>query len=150
MLPIFLYGDPGIASSIAPEMETAIQKATKVITLHSITVKPEFKDGPQSEKQQSFYERNEYNRFVPWNYLLMGKAYLHRHDFNLAIETFKYILTEYHYDEIVFEIHNTEDFLIPYLKEIMENVYPHEHLKLTVGVETSKTNWKDKDEDSTT
>jgi tetratricopeptide (TPR) repeat protein len=103
MLPIFLYGDPGIASSIAPEMETAIQKATKVITLHSITVKPEFKDGPQSEKQQSFYERNEYNRFIPWNYLLMGKAYLYRHDFNLAIETFKYILTEYHYDEIVFE-----------------------------------------------
>ena len=103
ILPIFLYGDPTIASGIAPDMETAIQKATKVITLHSITVKPEFKDGPKTGKQQSFYEQNEYNRFVPKNYLLMGKAYLHRHDYALAIETFKFILTNYHYDDIRYE-----------------------------------------------
>ncbi len=103
ILPIFLYGDPSVASSIAPDMETAIQKATKVITLHSITVKPEFKDGPRTEKQKSLYEQNEYNKFVPVNYLLMGKAYLHRHDFLLAIETFKFILTEYHYNDIKYE-----------------------------------------------
>jgi tetratricopeptide (TPR) repeat protein len=103
ILPIFLYGDPNNASSIAPDMQTAIQKATKVITLHSITVKPEFKDGPRSEKQKEFYDRNEYNIFVPENYLMMGKAYLYQLDFHLAIETFKFILSEYHYDEIVFE-----------------------------------------------
>jgi len=103
ILPIFLYGDETTAGSIAADMERAIMKATKVITLHSITVKPEFKNGPQSEKQKEFYARNEYNKFVPGNYLLMGKAYLFRHDFHLALETFKFIMTEYPYDEIVFE-----------------------------------------------
>ncbi|MFC2115455.1 tetratricopeptide repeat protein [Bacteroidota bacterium] len=103
ILPIFQYGDENTAGAIASEMERAIQKATKVITLHSITVKPEFKNGPESEKQQEFYARNEYNKYVPGNYLLMGKAYLFRHDFHLALETFKFIMTEYHYDEIVYE-----------------------------------------------
>ena len=86
ILPVFLWGDENTAGSIAGDMETAIQKATKVITLHSITVKPEFKQGPQSEKQKAFYARNEYNKFVPENYLLMGKAYLFRNDLNLALE----------------------------------------------------------------
>jgi tetratricopeptide (TPR) repeat protein len=84
-------------------MERTIQKATKVITLHSITVKPEFKDGPKTEKQKDFFAQNEYNKHVPGNYLLMGKAYLFRHDFHLALETFKFIMTNYHYDDIVFE-----------------------------------------------
>lgn len=103
ILPIFQYGNENTAGLIASDMEMAIQKATKVITLHSITVKPEFKDGPQSEKQQNLYARNEYNKYVPGNYLLMGKAYLFRHDFYLALETFKFIINEYHYDDIVYE-----------------------------------------------
>ena len=103
ILPVFLWGDENTAGSIAGDMERAIQKATKVITLHSITVKPEFKQGPQSEKQKEFYARNEYNKFVPENYLLMGKAYLYRNDLNLALETFKFIMTEYPYDDIINE-----------------------------------------------
>ena len=103
ILPIFQYGDENTASTIASDMERAIQKSTKVITLHSITVKPEFKNGPESEKQKDFYARNEYNKYVPGNYLLMGKAYLFRHDFHLAMETFRFIMTEYHYDDIVYE-----------------------------------------------
>ena len=86
-----------------PDMERTIQKATKVITLHSITAKPEFKDGPQNQKQKDFYAQNEYNNHVPQNYLLMGKAYLYRHDFHLAMETFKFILSEYHYDDVIYE-----------------------------------------------
>ena len=84
ILPIFMWGDENTAGAVAGDMERAIQKATKVITLHSITVKPEFKNGPQSEKQKELYAMNEYNKFVPGNYLLMGKAYLFRHDFHLA------------------------------------------------------------------
>ncbi len=103
ILPIFIYGDENTASTVAPDMERAIQKATKVITLHSITAKPEFKNGPQSEKQKELYARNEYNNFVPGNYLLMGKSYLFRHDFFLAMETFKFIMSEYSYDDIVYE-----------------------------------------------
>jgi len=59
ILPVFTYDDPSIAQSIAPDMETSITKATKVITLHSITAKPEYKNGPQTEKQKVFYARNE-------------------------------------------------------------------------------------------
>jgi tetratricopeptide (TPR) repeat protein len=103
ILPLFLYSDESIASSIGPDMERTIQKATKVITLHSITAKPEFKDGPQSQKQKDFYARNEYNNHVPENYFLMGKSYLYRHDLYIALETFKFVLSEYHYDDVVYE-----------------------------------------------
>ncbi len=103
ILSIFTYDEPSVAQSIAPDMETAISKATKVITLHSITAKPEYKNGPQTEKQKAFYARKEYNKWVDNNYLAMGKAYLYRNEFELAIQTYKYILTEYPYEDITYE-----------------------------------------------
>ncbi|KPK87266.1 MAG: hypothetical protein AMS27_02905 [Bacteroides sp. SM23_62_1] len=103
ILPLFTYDDEGIAQSIAPEMDRAIQKSSKVITLHSITAKPEYKNGPQTEKQKTFYARNEFNKWVDENYLIMGKAYLFRHEYHLAIETFKFIITEYYYEDIIYE-----------------------------------------------
>ncbi len=103
ILSIFTYDEPSIAQSIAPDMETAISKATKVITLHSITAKPEYKNGPQTEKQKAFYARKEYNKWVDNNYLAMGKAYLYRNEFELAIQTYKFILTEYPYEDIIYE-----------------------------------------------
>lgn len=103
MLPVFTYGNEEVAQAVGPDMDRCIKKATKVVTLHSITVKPELKNGPQTPKEKAFYARNEYNRYVPENYLLMGKAYLYRHDFSLALETFKYILSEYPHMDVVFE-----------------------------------------------
>lgn len=103
ILPLFTYDDKSIAQSIAPDMDRSIKKSTKVITLHSITVKPEYKNGPQSEKQKAFYAQNEYNKWVDENYLIMGKAYLFRHEYHLAIETFKFIITEYSYEDIIYE-----------------------------------------------
>jgi tetratricopeptide (TPR) repeat protein len=132
ILPIFLYGNENTASAVAGDMERAIQKATKVITLHSITVKPEFKNGPQTEKQKDLYARNEYNKFVPCNYLLMGKAYLFRHDFFLALETFKFIMTEYHYDEIVYE---TQVWIARTLNEIEEYGEAEDVLEVLTGTQ---------------
>ena len=103
ILPIFTYGDETVAQNVGPDMDRSIKKATKVITLHSITVKPEFKNGPQSPKQKKFYAKKEYNKYVPDNYLLMGKAYLYRHEFSLAEETFKFILSEYPDEYVAFE-----------------------------------------------
>lgn len=103
ILPLFTYDDENIAQSIAPDMDRAITKSTKVITLHSITVKPEYKNGPQTEKQKAFYAKNEYNKWVDENYLIMGKAYLFRHEYQFAIETFKFIITEYPYEDIIYE-----------------------------------------------
>jgi len=101
MLPVFIRGSENVAQNISPDMDRAIKKATKVITLHSIKVKPEFKNGPQTEKQKELYARNEYNIYVDNNYLMMAKAYLYKHDFELAEETFKFILTEYFYEGII-------------------------------------------------
>lgn len=132
ILPVFLWSDEKTASSIGSDMERAIQKATKVITLHSITAKPEFKDGPQTEKQKEFYARNEYNKFVPNNYLLMGKAYLFRHDLHLALETFKFIMTEYHYDEIVYE---TQIWIARTLNELEEYLEAEDILEVLTGTQ---------------
>lgn len=103
ILPVFTYDDEAIAQSIAPDMETSISKASKVIALHSLKTKPEYKNGPQTEKQKAFYAKNEYNKWVDDNYLIMGKSYLYRHDYELAIQTFKFILTEYFYEDVVYE-----------------------------------------------
>ncbi len=132
ILPIFTYGEEATASTVAPDMERAIQKATKVITLHSITVKPEFKNGPQSEKQKELYAMNEYNKFVPGNYLLMGKAYLFRHDFFLALETFKFIMTEYYYDDIVFE---TQIWIARTHNELEEYMESEDILEVLTGTQ---------------
>ncbi len=132
ILPVFLWGDESTAGSIAGDMERAIQKATKVITLHSITVKPEFKQGPQTDKQKAFYARSEYNKFVPQNYLLMGKAYLFRHDFHLALETFKFIMTEYAYDDIIYE---TQIWIARTLNELKEYDESEDILEVLTGTQ---------------
>ncbi len=103
ILPIFLYDDESIAQSVAPEMDRTISKSTKVITLHSIKAKPEYKNGPATPRQKAFYELNEYNKWMDENYLLMGKAYFYKHEFYLALETFRFILNEFPNNPVRFE-----------------------------------------------
>jgi len=95
ILPIFLYTDKDISQSVSPDMDKAAKKATKVITLHSITVKPELKKGPQTPKQKEFYNQREFNKWMDENYLLLGISYVYKNDFDLAAETFKHIISEY-------------------------------------------------------
>ena len=90
MLPVFEYGDENIARTVSPEMDRAIEKATKLITLHSITAKPEYKGGELSEREQAFYDQDEYNNWVDDSYLLMGKAQFYKHEFSMALATLKY------------------------------------------------------------
>ncbi|MCP4309863.1 MAG: tetratricopeptide repeat protein [Bacteroidetes bacterium] len=102
ILPIFLYEDESLHSSLNPTMRRAIEKATKVITFHSIDAKPKVKEGDQSSKDKAFYERNEYNKWVDDSYMLMGKAYMYQGEFFLAAETFKHILVTFPVDEVRF------------------------------------------------
>ena len=44
LLKVFEYSDPSTASLCSSDMERAIQKASKLISLKSITAKPEIKD----------------------------------------------------------------------------------------------------------
>lgn len=102
ILPIFLYEVEDLHASLTPDMQRAIDKATKVITFHSITSKPKVKEGNQTPKDKAFFERNEYNKWVDDCYMLMGRAYMYQGEFFLAIETFKHVLITFPADEIRF------------------------------------------------
>jgi len=102
ILPVFLYEDEAVNSSVMGDMKRAIDKSTKVITFHSITSKPKVKEGDQSAKDKAFYEQNEYNKWVDDSYLLMGKAYMYQGEYFLAAETFKHIMVTFPKEDIRF------------------------------------------------
>jgi len=103
VLPVFKYGDEKIASTITSDMDRAILKASKVITLHSITAKPDTKGRELSESDKEFYDRSEFNDWVDNSYLLMGKAQTLKLDYFLAIKTFKYLNREAQEKAIMYE-----------------------------------------------
>jgi tetratricopeptide (TPR) repeat protein len=90
-LKIFEYSDPATVSVCSSDMERAIQKASKVISLKSITAKPETKGNDlPTQKDEEFLNRKEYNEWVDDSYLLMGKARIYKHDFESAKSTLSY------------------------------------------------------------
>jgi tetratricopeptide (TPR) repeat protein len=95
LLRVFEYSDPATASLCSSDMEKAIQKASKLITLKSITAKPEFKNKKQpTEKEKALLEKKEYNEWVDDSYLLIGKARFYKHEFNEATTIFNYCITQ--------------------------------------------------------
>ena len=89
ILPVFMYGDADVAKAISSDMDRTIKKSSKLISLHSITVKPKVKNTKTlTTKQREFFSKKEFNNNVDDAYLLMGKAHFHKHDFGLATETF--------------------------------------------------------------
>ena len=91
ILKVFEYSDPNIPSLCSADMERAIQKASKVISLKSITAKPKTTgNAVPNEKDEEFLNRKEYNEWVDNCYLLMGKARLYNHDFEQAKTTLSY------------------------------------------------------------
>ena len=100
ILPVFLYTDPDIARSIAPEMDRAIEKSSKIITNKSITVKPKEGGGLFGRGDGDFHKQNEYNRWVRESYLLAGKAHFYKHDYIPAAQAFLFIIREYHMNPI--------------------------------------------------
>jgi len=95
VLPVFKYGDDNLASAVAPQMDRAINKATKIIKYHSITVKPEMKKEPETKEEKEFYNKNEYNKWVDDSYLLIGKANLYKHVYDKAKQAFAYVMKEF-------------------------------------------------------
>lgn len=96
VLPVFLYGDEKLVGTISSDMDRTIKKCTKIISLHSITAKPELKDNENlSDKKREFYNKNEFNKWMDDVYLLMGKAHFYKHEYKMAKETFTYMLSEF-------------------------------------------------------
>lgn len=104
LLEIFEYSDPSTQSMCASDMERAIQKASKVISLKSITAKPGKKNNSlPSDKEEEFMNRKEYNEWVDDSYLLMGKARLYKRDYDLAKSTLSYNISSSADEEIRIE-----------------------------------------------
>jgi tetratricopeptide (TPR) repeat protein len=104
ILPVFLYTEINQLSAISSDMDRAITKATKLVSMHSLTVKPELDEKKNlSSKQREYYNKNEYNKWVDDSYLLMAKAHFHKHEFSKASETFQYILTNYPEESTIYE-----------------------------------------------
>ena len=93
LLKVFDYSDPSTVSLCSSDMEKAIQKASKLISLKSITAKPDLK-GELSEKDKKLLERKEYNEWVDDSYLLIGKARFYKHEYIEATSIFNFCITD--------------------------------------------------------
>jgi len=101
LLKVFEYSDPSTASICAFDMDNAMQKASKLISLKSITAKPDIKDKRRpSSKDLELSDKKEYNEWVDDSYLLIGKARFYKHEFNEATAVFNYCITEANNPEI--------------------------------------------------
>jgi tetratricopeptide (TPR) repeat protein len=101
MLRVFEYSDPTAPQRCSSDMERAIQKASKLISLKSMTAKPEVKDRAKvSPEEQEFLDRKEYNEWVDDSYLLIGKARFYKQEYNEATAIFDYCIKEANDPEI--------------------------------------------------
>jgi tetratricopeptide (TPR) repeat protein len=95
LLKVFEYSDPSTVSFCSSDMERAIQKASKLISLKSITAKPVFKDSRQlSEEDKKLLEKKEYNKWIDDSYLLIAKARFYKHEYTEATSLFNYCITD--------------------------------------------------------
>lgn len=95
LLNVFEFSDPATISLCSSDMEKAIQKASKLITLKSITTKPEFKNKKTlTDKEKTLLEQKEYNEWVDDSYLLIGKARFYKHDYNESKSVLNYCINQ--------------------------------------------------------
>lgn len=95
ILNVFEYSDPSTAGMGSGDMEKAIQKASKVISLKSITARPEIKNKRDiSEKEKKLLDQKEFNGWIDDSYLLIGKSRFYKHEFTAAEDIFIYCIAE--------------------------------------------------------
>lgn len=95
ILPVFEYGIESEAQAIAGDMDRTLKKGSKLITFHSLKVKPEKKKGLSSQTEKDFYNKKEYNNWVDNTYMIIGKAHFYKMDYFLASEAFRFVISEY-------------------------------------------------------
>ena len=104
ILPIFSFMEKDAANLASSDMDRTIKKCTKLISLHSITVKPKVRDSKNlTPKQRAFFSKKEYNLFIDDAYLLLGKAHFYKQEYEQATEVFRLILNDFKNQPIVYE-----------------------------------------------
>lgn len=107
ILPVFKYGNKDVAGAVSSDMDVAIKKVSKMVSMHSIKVKPKVKKGEHlTPEEKEFYNKNEFNKWIDDGYLLMGKAYMYKTEYTRALETFDFITREFpketsHYEALI-------------------------------------------------
>lgn len=102
ILPVFVFSKDGV-SGAASNMDRAVQKASKLIKVHSITARPKMYGGEADEKQRAFYAKKDFCNWVDDAYLLMGKSWFYKLDFAQASRNFEYVVNEFKAEEIRWE-----------------------------------------------
>lgn len=105
LLPVFPYGVESEAQTIAGDMDRTLKKGSKLITFHSIKVKPEKKKGMSNQTEKDFYNKKEYNNWVDNAYMMIGKAHFYKMDYFLANEAFRFVISEYGREAEFFPAH---------------------------------------------
>lgn len=100
ILPIFKESLPQTGTIVASDMDVAIEKATKLIKLHSMTKPP--KNKKQSPRKRKPVKK-EYNKFVDDAYIMMGRGFLYKKDFFRAHATFSLIIRDYKDDPVKYD-----------------------------------------------
>ena len=83
VLPVFIIGTDKDSKSIYPQMDRAIEKSSAVIDRHSMVIK-----------------KQEENKWIKYNYFVIGQAYFYKHNFDEARKIFDFIIKQYKDDPI--------------------------------------------------
>lgn len=102
-VPMLLLGEEQTIGSVAGDMDRTIEKCTKLIAKHSITVKPQVKRGLVKGKDQKFYNQNEFVRWSREAWLLIAKAQAWKGDLDKSELAFEYISTRFPNDQMWYE-----------------------------------------------
>ncbi|MBN1340909.1 MAG: tetratricopeptide repeat protein, partial [Bacteroidales bacterium] len=86
ILPVFNYGTDAEAQGLNSQMDRAIEKASINIQRHSM-----------------YFNRKEYVKWIDDSYLMIGKAYFYKHEYNKARRTFEFVMNEYKGNAITYE-----------------------------------------------
>ncbi|MGB8491771.1 MAG: tetratricopeptide repeat protein [Bacteroidales bacterium] len=101
LLKVFENSDPSTVPMCGGDMERAIQKASKLISLKSITAKPDFEKNKElTPDEKALLSQKEYNEWVDDSYFLIGMARFYKHEFSESESVFNYCIAEANDPEI--------------------------------------------------
>lgn len=86
VLPVYNYGAQNNAQAINPNMDRAIEKASKVIQRHSM-----------------YFDKKEHVKWIMYSYMLIGKANFYKQDYNAARRAFEYVSRQYSEEPVKYE-----------------------------------------------
>jgi len=86
VLKVYNYGDDKLGQSLASYSDRAIEKGSMVAQQHTM-----------------YFKKREFVKWVPRSYMLIGKGYFYKHEFQSARLTFEFITKKYFYSEIQYE-----------------------------------------------